>query len=620
MALRRADRPRRVRGRFFFAFLTCSCVLLLGVPATAGAQDPPPPPPPPPVDTLRADTLRAPGDTVVVPADTLPPARFVPFPAPGPANPRIGVWVWDHEALLAETALSVADLIRRIPGVGVLRTGTFLQPEAARVYGGTSDRVEIVRDGFVLDPLQASAIDLSTIRLAPLAGVIVERRIDLLRITLITDEPTEREAYSRVEAALGQPAVNLFRGIVLAPRVLFGPLSAAVERLDTDGRRGVEPGDIFETWGKWGWTRPDYGVQGEIRRWTMERRPASPWPLREERSEWVIRGRAAPLPGLVAEAYTGRTRSERGAHGALADDETLQVSRSAGQSGVRAGYEQGALGGYAAVRLRSGDMLARTQADVGAHAALGTLLRVGGDLTSTTWASGPSRLSTRVHAEVTPLEPLRLFAEAASGGRAAPFYGDTVRMAPIGSERTAMRAGAEARFGRITAGGAALRVETDSIAAFGMPFDSAFAQFAGGTADGVEAWGSLPIPRTPLVLSGWVTQWLDGAPWMYEPERSWHVSLGMNLSPLPSGNLDIRGHIEASHRGGLFAPASMTDATDLGVAPASTGAAAALYIRIIDVHIFGRYENLGDRAIADLPGRPNPGARFFYGVKWAFWN
>jgi hypothetical protein len=129
------------------------------------------------------------------------------------------------------------------------------------------------------------------------------------------------------------------------------------------------------------------------------------------------------------------------------------------------------------------------------------------------------------------------------------------------------------------------------------------------------------VPRTPFVVSGWVVEWLAVERWAYLPRRTWRLALEAALSPLESGNLDIRGHVEARHRGGLTAPgaAGPTDAALTFVGP-YTGFAASLYIRVIDVHIFGRYEDMADSVLSDLPGRPGPGPRVFYGVKWSLWN
>ena len=43
-------------------------------------------------------------------------------------------------------------------------------------------------------------------------------------------------------------------------------------------------------------------------------------------------------------------------------------------------------------------------------------------------------------------------------------------------------------------------------------------------------------------------------------------------------------------------------------------------IRVIDVRVFGRFEDLAGQNIEDLPGLVVRGPRILYGVKWNFWN
>jgi hypothetical protein len=633
LTARTRGRPRLDRGRFFVALISALLVPAT-LPAAVVAQDPPPPPPPV-RDTLVADTVPP-----VAPEDTLPPPPFVRFEGPGVSGAGAGVWRWDRAALLAETALSVADLLERIPGINMVRIGTYLQPEAATVFGGTSDRVQVVRDGFVLDPLNSSAVDLSAIRLAHLAEVVVERRLDLLRIHLRTDEAAARDPYSRVEAALGVPAMNMFRGIFMSPRFVFGPVAAAVERLESDGRQGREPVDIFETWAKWGWTRPDYGVQAELRRYTLNRRPQSPWPLTEEHQELVVRGRLRPFAGLVTEAYFGQAYSEQRAF--TAADTAAALRRDSNQFGARAEYVNGVLGMRGAARRRGHAALPSLEAELGASLALG-FVELDGELTHLSWREGPAQTGGRVHAGVRLFDGLRLFGEVAAGSRGAPFFtspaplpsedddeeeppapeppADTVAAyGSLASQRNAVRAGVEIEQRWVRGGVAGVRVDTDSVPAFRLPFDSAFAMLAGGVVTGVEAWGVVPIPRTAFFATGSVVYWASGTSWAYLPARSWRAGLGVDASPLVTGNLHIVGRAEVVHRGQFVAPVIPGVADPYALVEPSTSIAASLQIRIIDVIIFGRYDDLGGRAGPELPGRPPPGARLYYGVKWSFWN
>jgi len=56
------------------------------------------------------------------------------------------------------------------------------------------------------------------------------------------------------------------------------------------------------------------------------------------------------------------------------------------------------------------------------------------------------------------------------------------------------------------------------------------------------------------------------------------------------------------------------------VLPARTQANAYLQIRIIEVRLFIRFDDIQAGDVADLPDLAIRGPRLVYGVKWDFWN
>jgi hypothetical protein len=229
------------------ALLLLACVL---APTTAHAQVTP--------DTTARDTTSV---------DSLRPALpFPAFPAVGGATFAAGEWVWDRDALLREAPISLTELLERIPAMAGFRAGMFVQPEAASAFGLAAGRVVIELDGYELDPLTSSTLDLSQIPLVNLREVRVQRRLGLLRVRLLTDQATDAQPLTRVEAGVGIPAANMFRGLFLVPYAVFGPLNLGIERIDTDGTGRAEPADIFTGWGKWSWISGNLGVQLELMR------------------------------------------------------------------------------------------------------------------------------------------------------------------------------------------------------------------------------------------------------------------------------------------------------------------------------------------------------------------
>ena len=231
-----------------------------------------------PPDTLAVDSMAALADTLAVPADTIPPPSFRAILGGPPPIVGANVFAWDRDALMLEAALTLGDLLEQVPGVTLLRDGLFLQPEAATAFGQTRGRIEVVLDGFILDPLTTSTLDLATLELAQMSELRVERRLDVTRIVITTIEPSYATPYSRLEAGTGEPSGSLLRGVVTSPHLLLGPLAFTVDRIDGNGRGGGEPADIVGVWAKWGWfPSPEHAFQVEYQHGRLRRTAGVPW-------------------------------------------------------------------------------------------------------------------------------------------------------------------------------------------------------------------------------------------------------------------------------------------------------------------------------------------------------
>ena len=587
------------------------------------------PPRPPQRDTLRPparDTL--PADTTA--QDSLPPAVVFPgLPIAGAASAADGLWIWDREALLREAPVSLVDLLERIPAVAAFRGGWFAQPEAAAGFGGTAGRLEIELDGAVLDPLSSSSTDLSRIPIAQLREVRVERRLGLLRIRLLTDQPTSGQPYSRVEAGIGEPDANMFRGIFLAPRVFIGPFGVAVERLDTESYFGRElpglrePVSIFNGWAKLGWTSERRGLQLEVIRTTLRREPQSPWETDRVRQDLILRGRNRFAPGLLGEVYASRAslRDKPGKSAADTGDVT-EVERNAIQAGARLAYNSPIGTLAAAFRYRDLAALPRTEAQLDARLAVG-LVGVSASLTSSTWKSGESATAYDVYGRLGP-RFFAVFGELTGGRRGAPDYAAPDHV-PLLTERAGWRVGATLALGeRATGSVALLNLEQDRSFPFGLPFDSLGLPTATQPARGFEAFGRLVLLPGWFALESWYTNWTKLTGWTYLPARTWRTALELHAVPLRSGNLEILGRLEGTYRGSMLAydadPPAPDEPQPIIVLPGHRLFHGYLQIRIIDVRIFARYEDMLGDEIDLLPGRVYRGPRLLYGVKWNLWN
>lgn len=605
----------------------------------AWAQDPQRPPDPSADTVPAADTAPVVADSldVEIPreaaADTLEPIEVVPRMSGG-AEPswRAGIWEWDRDALQASGAITLTDLLERIPGVQAIRYGLFGQPEGVSAWGLAGGGTEVILDGFVLDPLDAGTHDLSRIELAELERVRVERTAGRMRVELETISPSDPRPFSMIEAGMGQPDKSkMIRGIFQTPRFLGGPFSVALDRVDSEGFNRGEPANTFAGWLKWGRVSGSTALQFEYRQHNLERALPDGTLGDGSRRDWVLRARGTPLKGLTTEAYFGmssldeqlgadRTAMADGTAAGDDDDSDAGPERmeiQSAQAGLRAAYWSELGWSRASVRLRNQQGLPAVETELsGGLTALGPL-HLSGTVGWSDWRDGASAVAWGAKAELGALFGFRPFAELSGGRRGVPFLQDSTGAAVL-TDRASLRIGSDFQWKGLHLGGAFVAQSADSVAAFGLPFDHTVGLVPGGDMRGWEFTGRIPLLWEPLSLEGSYVRWISPAPWLYTPKESLRAALVYSHSPLPSGNLEILARVEGRHQGAMTAP-TLEGTTSL-VEP-YTAFDAYLHLRILDVRIFVHWENLlMTPDIQYLPERAFPRQRVFYGVKWHFWN
>jgi hypothetical protein len=616
---RTTRRPRPSPGRFFvtigFALALSSITVDAQQPTTRPSAD---------TTSARRDSTRLvrPDSTAPVP-DSLRPIRRMPQLARDTVGSwSAGTWVWERDSLTTVGTLTVGELLERVPGVITVREGFYGQPETSSAFGTTAGRTEVVLDGYVLDPLRAGTYDWSRLELTQVRRIIVERRLDILRIQIQTLEAFDPRAFAAIEAGVAEPNSKLFRGLFISPSVLHGPLAFAVDHLDTDGAHRSEPASTFSGWAKYAIISGNNGLQFEFRKASVKRGaqlgPAEPViaPGKGDRTDWVVRARTHPVPGFTGELFYGRSFVSDSL-GLVPDSLRTQREAKESQTGARASLagRWGSVG--ASARLRDNVHLPRTQADVTASVHPIPQLSIGGEATWADWRTAGSATSYDARAAITPVPMFTIFAETSAGKRGVPVFQPTTRDIPL-TDRTAHRAGGEVNFHRLRLGGAVLKVKTDSVASFLLPFDSLPKLYAGGDVTGFEATGTLPLYWKPLSFEGWYQKWQSGMRWIYLPDETIRGALTFHTSPLPSGNLEILARLIGRRRGQMQIP--LLDGKFASI-PAMNNLDFSLQIRILDLRIFLRYEDLAHNGdVYDIPGRTMPGPRIFYGVRWQFWN
>lgn len=645
--------PRRLRSVGAFLVLSLAA-LLVGAPVHLAAQAQP--------DTLGADTLRADSIPPRIPPtpDSLPPGDSVeadtifynlPTVDHRPANGwESGAWSWNHDEILASGSATLVDLLEKVPGMVALRTGDYGTPQSVTAFGLGAGRIRVFRDGFEIVPLAGGSVDLSSIGLGGVTGVRLERLPDEIRIYVDSFAFEDGRAYSLVEAGTGDLNTNLLRGMFGNPTALGGDIALALERVDSRGARGNEPGYGQGTWVRYQLHRGDAaGIAVDYRR-MARKTDAAPYLAETTRSDLTVRGRVRVPGGFTAEAYWGRSSHTV--------DDTAYATEGGRRSqlGVRAAWEAKGVFADAAYRHFGGDdglPSDRIDASVGAD-----LPMVGGfvaDFDRATWEGGTTT-ARRVRGWTRPLLGFSAFASWGSGthgARTLPLQDVTappvvteedpdadpveppVEEVPPPlfrtTERTTSRYGVQWSLWGVTLSGARLWLEADSLLPVGIQPDRGEPAIAAGSGhQGWEATGRLPLPiLRGLHVEGAYQEW--ARPWSYMPARIYRGAAVYHRTFLESENFEmwltmgVVGHDEMTTRQLVEADpeevGTLEGGTMYGHVPFYQNWYARLQLRIVTVRIFMGWDNFTIRRdLQNFPDRLLPITRAFYGIRWTMWN
>jgi hypothetical protein len=121
---------------------------------------------------------------------------------------------WNREQLFATGALTLLDLLERIPGLTALRVGWMGAPMVG-AYLGDIARVRVFYDGLELDPLDPrmlGALNLGNVQLWTAEEVRVERGADEVRVHIRSWRAQRTTPYTRADVGTGDQETNLYRG------------------------------------------------------------------------------------------------------------------------------------------------------------------------------------------------------------------------------------------------------------------------------------------------------------------------------------------------------------------------------------------------------------------------
>ena len=592
------------------------------VPALAQTQDVPPA-----ADSAARDSVAAAAAKKRLAADTLRPPLARPY-TPRSADLPGRATHWDREAIFASGALTLGELIARVPGVTPITTGFVLSPQVAAWYGDPG-RLHLFVDGIEYDPLglrNGGVADLAGFPLWTLEDVLVERAAGELRVHLRTWRVDHLAPATRTDILTGSENLNLYRGF-FGRRFRNGmAVQVAGQQLSSVSRGGID-GDGLGGMARLAWANASWNVDATWLRQGVHRNEGVRYILPISAAAVVLRAMPA-LKGSESVAYLRATWRDPQADGPWA-----QIIASSQAASMTVRRDTGAARASAVALADTVDSTAtRTQYVVAAG-----ITRWGLRLSSTSrlrLANGKTYFTPGARVEY---DARRLtvsgFAERGIDSitrtdvvaRFAPLswinLGGSLSRATPRSAALAAAVSARAEFavkirdrwiggGLITRGAALLAppVEIDTaLRAVSEP----------------QATGTIISLHGPLLL-GWTLD-LDAIQWnaagAYRPQTQSRAMLGFESSFLgrfPRGNFHLAVSVTNEFRTTTYVPLGISVAGQQ--TPGFSVFSTLLEIRIASAVVSWQYRNLSGKSYETYPGYLMPRLVNVYGVRWEFWN
>jgi hypothetical protein len=526
---------------------------------------------------------------------------------------------WDRATLFATGALTLLDLLERVPGLTGYRAGWLSVPMVG-AYLGDMTRLRVFYDGIELDPLDPrmnGGIDLASIQLWTAEEVRVERGADELRVHVRSWRAERTTPSTRADVGTGDQETNLYRGF-FGQRFQRGEaLQVAAQQMSTSPARLGGSSNLAAVHVRLGWAKKWWRMDAMLLRATPDRGPILALPRDDGARDSVVSVTATESNGYVRLAYgdpeTGPwAQLVAGIHeyrfggvpGTPDPDEPIpdaDTTRAQGQYVVAGGLTWRGIRFSATHRFR-------TLEGEQSHAPM-----VRGSFSS-------NRLSASVLAEkrgtdeprmegMLRVAPLRFLAV---GGAVASSLGGS----GTGALQRTARAEAAIRIGEVWLAGGAIRRDARSLAPptiYSRRFEpgvegeatAAFATIRG------RIWG-------PLYADVVGIQWQDANGFLrprYQARSEVYLATTLPRR-FPSGNFGLLASVVHDYRSHTLFHASTGDDRAGGYRLWS----GLVEIRILEAVLTYQYRNLLVEDFVTVPGYQMPRQTQFYGVRWNFWN
>lgn len=577
-------------------------------------------PVPPGADSLlRRDSLARRDTTPPPPRDTVK-APIASAEAPVLADPS-GSFVWDRRDMFSTGALTVQDLLERVPGITTIRSGWIAQPMFASFLGDPA-RVRVFLDGLELielDPRTSGIWDLSQIPLWALDDIRIERGAGEVRIHLRSWRVDRTTPFTRTDVYTGDQATNLYRGL-FGRRYEHGEiLQLAGQQHGTDPGRNIESSDQLGILARVGIARAGWSVDGFLLRGDRNRGVT----LTDTRSDSIPRTESTRTDAYVRAAWG---RSDRGpwvqaiAHASRyvfggeqvsgTPASSADTSRFESQYVLTGGYAFGPLRASVTQRFRAGlqRRIATPSARLGFETNRFTLSAV---------ADGRGVDSTRRLEIMGVVRPLSFVYAAGALGLERPRpLPDSLMTDETPDAPSFARAEAGVRLRDVWFSAGMMRRDPVVLDAPRLYRSSTLAG-SDGARQGVFAairgrvWKAVYADVQGI-------QWADSGGFYrpkYQTRSEIYVSTQM-LERFPTGNFHLLASAVHEYRSSTLWP----DSDGVIRLPGYRTISTLLQVRILQAEIFWNFRNLLGERYRQIPGYPATRQSNIYGVRWEFWN
>jgi hypothetical protein len=605
---------------------------------------------------------------VVVKPDTIKPplARADAPPILEIGMPRI----YDRTAMFATGALTLIDLLGRVPGLTEFAVG-FLSAPAVIASQGDLRRVRIFLDGLELDPMDRRSRGVSSANDLPLHAleeIRIERGAEEVRVYARSWRVDRTIPYTRADIATGDQNSNLYRAW-FGRRYDHGEaLQVAAEQYTTQPNSRLPSSDALNLMLRLGITHGPWSVDGFMQR---SHRNRAPWSgigdvsetrdtvpgLETQRVTSYLRlGNGDPDAGrwmqVVASShsYRGSARSSTNLSSSLpsATDSLNALSDSLAYESqylFTGGITRGGVQLSGAERVRVGGH--RTS-----HVASGRASGSRGPVAVSLFAEGQSYLNPSRTEGTVKLSMLNRIALIGSVSRTGAGDFDRLFVEPRnGAVFDETGAFTTANFGpfvkvdtsEVTRYRLAARTNSraeagvhlrDMWLSFGMlrrgpttllapaEFSTQYARAAAVQTEG-EATGRMITARGRLWRAvnadAWAVKWNDSTGF-YRPQYQTRTELYIQtnlLDKFPNGNFGLLTSLAHEYRSSTRFPVATDTAR---TAPGYRAITFKLEIRVQTAVVSYQFRNLLQEKYQQVPGFNFPRQTQFYGVRWDFWN